>query len=1055
MTTQSSKTARSLLLFLLLLISVNPDGGIKQVQAQSITPDHDGTGTVITAPDGNQFTITGGTQAGGNLFHSFQQFGLTPGQIANFLAHPNIQNILGRVVGGEASVINGLIQVTGSNANLYLMNPAGIVFGGNASLNVPASFTATTATGIGFGNAWFNAIGHNNYAALLGTPDAIAFNTTQPGSLVNLGHLAVPAGQDLNLLGGTVLNAGTLTAPGGTIRVAAVPGSSLVRLSQANQLLSLEINPLQTSAPTNLQPASLPQLLTGGNLGHAATVVVNPDGSVQLTGASGVGNSELKTGDVAIADTIRAQTITFLAANRVTPTHADLVQTGDGRTSAPTVILAPKPGSAENAFVFLDAQVKDYQSLLYGGQPGTTTLVVTPNENGIHKITQTLDGQTGITNLHIVSEGDSGNFWLGKDFVNSDHLTLYATDLQAWKSALTAEAGILFYACNLANGAIGQEFVHQLHQATGMKIAASVDRTGSAALGGNWNLEYGLEHPTPVPFRADTLANYQNVLATLTVTNILDSGANSLRDQIAAAVAGDTIAFDRTGVFATPQTITLTSGALVLNKNLTIQGTGQNNLTISGNNASQVFDINSGATVTIDGLTVTAGKFSGEGGGIFVGSGTSLNLSNSTVSASVADYGGGISNLGTTTLTNVTVTGNSATGGTGAGGIDNYGGTLTLINSTVTRNTSPEGAGIWSNQEVTITNSTISGNVSRGRGGGIFNQGGRLTVTNSLVSGNSAGNNGGGISNTSGGTAAVINSTLSGNSATFGGGIHTGSGGTVTFTSSTLSGNSATNGGGINNNGGTVNLNNSTISGNSATNGGGINNSTTIAISNSTITGNTATNGGGIRQSSGPLTIGNSIVAGNTAPTGTEVNVAGGTFTSNGNNLVGQSGNAGGFPTLGSDITVTGPISTVLSPLANHGGPTQTHALVIGSPARNAGNNALIPAGITTDQRGGDRMVGTVDIGAVEFQGYTLMPVAGNQQTAPVQTAFTTPLQVQLVETGFNNAIAGVTISFTAPSTGASGQFAGQSTGFTTITAITNANGIATAPTLTANPLAG
>uniref|UniRef100_A0ACD5GZT2 Filamentous hemagglutinin N-terminal domain-containing protein n=1 Tax=Desertifilum tharense IPPAS B-1220 TaxID=1781255 RepID=A0ACD5GZT2_9CYAN len=66
---------------------------------------------------------------GTNLFHSFEQFGLSEGQIANFLSSPQIQNILGRVIGGDASIINGLIQVSGGNSNLFLINPAGILFG--------------------------------------------------------------------------------------------------------------------------------------------------------------------------------------------------------------------------------------------------------------------------------------------------------------------------------------------------------------------------------------------------------------------------------------------------------------------------------------------------------------------------------------------------------------------------------------------------------------------------------------------------------------------------------------------------------------------------------------------------------------------------------------------------------------------------------------------------------------------------------------------------------------------------------------------------------------
>ena len=133
------------LVLLPILLTFGAKGAIAQ-----ITPASDGTGTLVNGIQ--QLNITGGTQAGGNLFHSFQQFGVNAGQTANFLSNPNTQNILSRVTGGNASLINGLLQVSGSNANLYLINPSGIVFGQNASLNVPAAFTATTANGIRFGN---------------------------------------------------------------------------------------------------------------------------------------------------------------------------------------------------------------------------------------------------------------------------------------------------------------------------------------------------------------------------------------------------------------------------------------------------------------------------------------------------------------------------------------------------------------------------------------------------------------------------------------------------------------------------------------------------------------------------------------------------------------------------------------------------------------------------------------------------------------------------------------------------------------------------------------
>ncbi|MEP0871487.1 CHAT domain-containing protein [Trichocoleus desertorum AS-A10] len=262
-----------------------------QLLAQAIVPAGDGVGTVVT-PSGDRYDITGGQRSGdgSNLFQSFSRFGLSPDQIANFLATPDIQNILARVVGGEASWIQGLIQVSGSNANLYLINPAGIIFGSNASLNLPAAFTATSANAVGFGDQWFNAAGSNNYATLGGSPTSLAFTMSQPGAIANSGNLTVGSGQPLSLIGGTVVNTGNLTAPAGEITVAAVPGQSLVQLSQSGSLLTLQVQPPTSANSTawTFPIPTLPELLTGGDGSNATQIGVNANGQVRLSG-SGVG----------------------------------------------------------------------------------------------------------------------------------------------------------------------------------------------------------------------------------------------------------------------------------------------------------------------------------------------------------------------------------------------------------------------------------------------------------------------------------------------------------------------------------------------------------------------------------------------------------------------------------------------------------------------------------------------------------------------------------------------------------------------------------------------
>ena len=178
-------------------------------------------------------------------------------------------------------------------------------------------------------------------------------------------------------------------------------------------------------------------------------------------------------------------------------------------------------------------------------------------------------------------------------------------------------------------------------------------------------------------------------------------------------------------------------------------------------------------------------------------------------------------------------------------------------------------------------------------------------------------------------------------------------------------------GGGIRNSAGTVTISNSTLSGNSASVfGGGILNqsSGSVSISNSTLSGNSANSGGGIfNRTSGSVSTRSTIISGNTAPSGSECRNDDATLTSQGNNLFGLNNNPGGCPTTASDVVPTQTtITSILSPLANNGGPTQTQALPAGSPAIDAGAN---PDGLTTDQRGLSRTVGAgTDIGSFEVQ---------------------------------------------------------------------------------------
>ncbi|NEP61140.1 MAG: filamentous hemagglutinin N-terminal domain-containing protein, partial [Symploca sp. SIO2G7] len=315
------------------------------VVAQAIAPAQDGTGTIVT-PNGDRWDIQDGTISGDNLFHSFNQFGLDTNQIANFITSPDIQNILGRIVGGNPSLINGLIQVTGSKSNLFLMNPAGIIFGKGAQLNVPADFIATTATAIGFADGWFNAFGVNDYTNLSGSPNAFRFDSSSAGVIINAGNLAVGEGQNLVLVGGTIASTGTLTAPEGDMTLAAVPGTSLVRLSQPGNILNLEVEPPTDAQgnPSPITPLMLPELLTayGGN--QELGLAVNNSGGAEL-GDSGIG---VEVGDV-VANQVAGETVTLSAYRNLTLVESQLVTTGDLNLLAQDTVLVRD--SVANPFI--------------------------------------------------------------------------------------------------------------------------------------------------------------------------------------------------------------------------------------------------------------------------------------------------------------------------------------------------------------------------------------------------------------------------------------------------------------------------------------------------------------------------------------------------------------------------------------------------------------------------------------------------------------------------------------------------------------------------------
>ena len=474
-------------------------------------------------------------------------------------------------------------------------------------------------------------------------------------------------------------------------------------------------------------------------------------------------------------------------------------------------------------------------------------------------------------------------------------------------------------------------------------------------------------------------------------------GAVDLADVLPGA---HTITFDPT-VFASAQTIALTSGQLELSNTSgaqTITGPAAG-ATVSGGGVSRVFQVDSGVTAALSGLTISGGYTTGNGGGLY-NDGATITLTDVTLAGNSAAAGGALflTKRGTTTIINCGIIANSASAG---------------------------GGGLYDDEDTTMLNGlTLSGN-SAAAGGALFlTKRGTTTIINCGMTGNVAAAGGGGLYS-DGGTATLDGVTIAGNSAAAGGALFLTKRGTITIINCTVTGNSAAAGGGLYNDSSTAILNACTIAANSASVGGGIDN---VAVGNATLE--------------------DTIVAANTGTGGSPSDIGGdsaagvaGTY-----DLVGTGG-SGGIAGGTGDIVLTDLNSLGLAPLGSYGGPTQTIPLLPGSAAIDTGT--AIP-GVSTDQRGLPPSSATPDIGAFQSQGFTLTVVAGSTpQATATGTAFTNPLAVTVTAIDPIEPVAGgiVTFSVNPAQNGASAILSAA-------TAIIGPDGIAQV-TATANSIAG
>ena len=162
--------------------------------------------------------------------------------------------------------------------------------------------------------------------------------------------------------------------------------------------------------------------------------------------------------------------------------------------------------------IFVDSSVQDYQSLINNADD-TQIVILNKNLSGIEQITNTLANQKDISALHILSHGSEGSLNLSTEALNSNNIEKFSPQIKQWGKALTQNADILLYGCEIAKGETGQNFLKRLSEITEANIAASATPTGSTELGGDWKLEVQTgDIKATIPFNAKALNTYSGIL---------------------------------------------------------------------------------------------------------------------------------------------------------------------------------------------------------------------------------------------------------------------------------------------------------------------------------------------------------------------------------------------------------------------------------------------------------------------------------------------------------------------------------------------------------------
>ena len=737
---------------------------IVPVRAQ-IAPDNS-LPTEVSSPDNLNFTINGGATAGSNLFHSFREFSIPTNGQAFFNNATDIVNIFSRITGGNISQIDGLLRANGT-ANLFLINPAGIIFGANAQLNIGGSFIGTTASSILFENKLsFDSTSADTPALLsINVPIGLQFGQN-PGKIVNqasaansdgnITGLEVQPGESLALIGGDItIDCGGLNAPGGRIELGGLAGEGTIGLTVNNQEIRLSFP--ENSSLANINLANDSRVAVRGQGGGEITVNANnltATGGGRLTagteGAGDAGNIIVNANNINLSGVGNSESSSGFYNSALPESSGNAGKIIVNSNSLSLTDEAEIRSDTFGAGTSSEIQINTDSFLLSNG---ATVLSSSSSSGNVGNISVQATDLVSLLNASITTSPSSeatGN--AGNIEIQANNISIDRSDITSFSSK-QGNAGNISLTANDRISVTGQNFGESLISTT--VLAEGVGK------GGNINIS------------ANNFSMDSGGLISAEISGQGDGGNISIQTGESVSLSGGLISTGSVGQgVGSGGDISIDTGILSLtnNSNILAGTSGQGD---SGNISIRATDeIILTDESRIASSVGTTGN--GNGGDISINTG-SLSLTNQSSLFAPTFGNGNAGNISIRASDKITLTDESkiassvGTTGNGKGGdIQINTGSLSLTNSFLSADTFGQGnAGnisIYATDEITLTDSRMYSSVAPttvGNGGKIAIETGDFYLQNSFLSADTFGQgNAGNISIEANDAVAIANSQI-------------------------------------------------------------------------------------------------------------------------------------------------------------------------------------------------------------------------------------------------------------------------------------------------------